>query len=310
MSVVHVACAARRDYLPHCASMLHSVLARGQVEGVEVHYLHGADVGDADLSLLARMVDEHGGHLNPLHVAPGRLTGLATRSFLPSAHWYRVFLPDLIPDVPRVVYLDADLIVLEPLEDLWNADLGSNYLAAVTNVLQLDHFGLTRAIGVAAENYFNSGVMVMDLEAMRRDGCTDAVLEWAVQAGDLVWPEQDALNVVLGDRRLRLHPRWNCMNSVLNFPWSAYVFGSAEVEEARRRPAIRHFEGPSANKPWHYLSDWDSQRLYLPHREQTPWPHVEWEGRTPATVLRRYVRSIRRRAFSALSRSGRCSRSG
>lgn len=299
MSTVHVACAARRDYLPHCASMVHSVLTQGEVGPVEVHYLHGTDVGHDELSSLARMIEENGGHLNSLNVPPERVTGLATRSFLPSAHWYRVFLPDLLPDVARVLYLDADLIVLEPLRDLWDTDLGGTYLAAVTNVLQLDHFGLTHALGVAPERYFNSGVMVMDLEAMRRDGCTDAVLDWAGQAGELTWPEQDALNVVLGEKRLPLHPRWNCMNSVLNFPWSVYVFGSAAVEEARSSPAIRHFEGPSANKPWHYLSDWDSQRLYLRHRDKTPWPQVDWEGRTPATVLRRYARSLRRRALSA-----------
>jgi len=93
------------------------------------------------------------------------------------------------------------------------------------------------------------------------------------------------------------------------------VFGAAAVEEARTRPAIRHFEGPSLNKPWHYLGDAAMQDAYMAFRRRTPWPEVDMEDRTPATRLIRrlpeqrrtpaYLRLLRlRRRFPRLATPG------
>jgi hypothetical protein len=84
------------------------------------------------------------------------------------------------------------------------------------------------------------------------------------------------------------------MNSVLHFPWSSYVFGAKATEEARATPAIRHFEGPTINKPWHLLSEAPLRERYFEHRKQTPWPRVRRTGVTPANVARRLARAMRR----------------
>jgi hypothetical protein len=76
------------------------------------------------------------------------------------------------------------------------------------------------------------------------------------------------------------------MNSIQAWDYAAEYFSEVELIEARRRPAIRHFEGPSFNKPWHLLCDLDSQREYRQHRKETPWPYVRRSGCTPINVLR------------------------
>jgi lipopolysaccharide biosynthesis glycosyltransferase len=114
---------------------------------------------------------------------------------------------------------------------------------------------------------------------MRRDDCTSRIEAFA-KGRPLLWPDQDALNVVLGDRRIALHPRWNCMNSVFQMPEARAVFGEGTVRDACRDPAIVHFEGPSLVKPWHYLSKHPYRRAYRRHRAATPWPSYELEGRT------------------------------
>jgi lipopolysaccharide biosynthesis glycosyltransferase len=98
--------------------------------------------------------------------------------------------------------------------------------------------------------------------------------------------------VILASRRLRLHPRWNLMNSILLFPWANDVFGASAVEEAKRNPAIRHFEGPSYAKPWHLLSEGQGRAEYFAYRRRTPWPRVRREGVTPANLVRRAVRGL------------------
>jgi lipopolysaccharide biosynthesis glycosyltransferase len=291
---LELACAARRDYVPHCAAMLHSVLSVAE-RPVRVHFLHGPDLRRSHFSRLERMVGSGGGEIRFLSVSPDRVAGLRTLDFLPASHWYRIFLPELLPEVGRVLYVDADAIAVDSLEGLWRTELGGNLLAAVTNVFQRDHAGHAQRIGLRDPGaYFNTGVMVLDLEGWRRERCTQALLEYARSAeARLGLPEQDAINIVLGDRRLPLHPRWNLMNSILLFPWAADVLGGEAVREAVENPAIRHFEGPSVNKPWHLLCEREDRELYRRHRRGTPWPRVRPAGITPGNVWRRLARVLR-----------------
>jgi lipopolysaccharide biosynthesis glycosyltransferase len=290
--VLHVACscAADGEYAPHSAAMLHSVLSHRGGHELNVHYLTGPGFPARSRDLLAEMVERERGSLSFLEVPDDLVAGLPTMEHAPSSLWYRVFLPELAPQLERVLYLDLDTIVVDSLAPLWDGtELGDRYLAAVTNVFMREHMGRSAAIGLSGDDvYFNSGVMLMNLALWRQDGCAAALREYALEHRErLGWADQDAMNILLGHRRLPLHPRWNCMNSVLDFPWAVDVFGAEAVEEARRRPAIRHFEGPSINKPWHYLCEREMRDLYFEHRRATPWPEVRLEGRTPRNMWRR-----------------------
>jgi lipopolysaccharide biosynthesis glycosyltransferase len=297
MSVLHVACAACRRYVPHSAAMLHSLLTHATEEGVQVHYLHGPDLPPGDRSRLSEMVERCGAMIAFVRVPDDRVSGLATTRSFPASIWYRTLLPELLPDLDRVLYLDSDTIVIESLGPLWASDLRDDYVGAVTNVFKANRAQRLSALGLAPEYaYFNTGVLLMNLAALRRDDSMEAVRGWARQHPDrLLWPEQDAMNVVLGSRRLALHPRWNCMNGLFRFPWSAEVFGEEAVAAARSEPAIRHFEGPRANKPWHYTCDLPMRDLYFRHRRETPWRRTRIEGRTPRNIARRLVRGVRGR---------------
>ena len=63
--------------------------------------------------------------------------------------WYRIFLPELLPDVDRVLYLDADTIAVDSLAPLWEIDLDDSYLGAVTNVFQANHVHRPAELGLA-----------------------------------------------------------------------------------------------------------------------------------------------------------------
>ena len=289
---IDVACAAEgREYVAHSAAMLHSLLAHHPRGTVRIHYMHGPDVPRRDERRLATMVEHEGGSISFLRIQDRELKGLPTRGFTRKATWYRVFLPELLPDLDKILYLDCDLIVCDSLAELFDTDLANNWVGAVTNVFQHNHLHRPAELGLEGpEVYFNAGVLLMNLREMRRDHCTEALLEYGRRnAAQLEWRDQDALNVVLGGRRLPLHPRWNCMNSVLLFPSAEEVFGADAVREARAGAAIRHFEGPDTNKPWHHLCEAELQELYLDHRRATPWPRQ-----------RRLRFSIRRKRMAAV----------
>ena len=270
---LHIACSTTREFLPHCATMVRSAAVANP--GATIHVLHGDDLSARSRSKLESMVDDEGAAARCHRVSHARLQGLPGAHPAPPSAWYRLLLPEIVDEAERVIYLDGDAIVLEALEELWRLDLGGALVGAVTNVLQDEvHEGHVRDIGVRdPSRYFNSGVLLMDLEALRAEVWSETAIDLATRmAAELSWYDQDVLNLTLGERRFELHPRWNCMNSLFFFPWSVDVFGERAHEEACASPAVRHFEGPGENKPWHPDCVRPMHELYGLHRSATPWP--------------------------------------
>ena len=294
MSPLHVSVAARGPYLRLSAVTLASALANGEGP-IHVHYLHPPEAPVDDLEALRAMVEAGAGAIDFHAIAPERVAELPTVSEFTSAMWYRILLPELLGDVDRVLYLDVDTLVLDSLRPLAELDLSGHLVAAVSNVFQHNHVGRPRELGIPPEQaYFNSGVLLMNLAEMRSTGAADAIVECAIDRGlDLEWPDQDALNLVLGPSRLAIEPRWNCMNSVMHFDSATEVLGEGPVREARADPAIRHFEGPGANKPWNPGCTDPLRGRWLEHLATTPWPDLRLGDDPSLGLLRRTLRRLR-----------------
>jgi lipopolysaccharide biosynthesis glycosyltransferase len=270
---IEIACAARRDYLPHAATMLASAAANAGGP-LRAHLLVGDDVEPEARDAVVAMGEHAGAEIVVVAVEAEEIAALKTTPTFPTAHWYRVLLPELLA-LPRVLYLDSDTLVLDSLLPLWRTELGDALLAAVTNVFPDEQAAarLTAGLGVELGAYFNSGVMLLDLEGLRTSGMPHRVIDYAATNHErLFLPEQDAMNAVLADRRLPLAPRWNAMVALERLGWSRELFGAEAVRAALDEPAIRHFEGSGPNKPWHPAADAGGRRLYAGFRARTPWP--------------------------------------
>jgi lipopolysaccharide biosynthesis glycosyltransferase len=294
--MIDVCCAAEGDYVVHSAAMLHSVVAESGPDKVRITYLHPPEFPFSARDPLREMVERGGGSISFVEVPDERCEGLPITGFTGKATWYRALAPELLPDKGRVLFLDCDLLALDSVDSVWETDVSDHFVAAVTNVFQLDHLHRPAELGLdMPQCYFNAGVLLMNLDLMRQERCTQALLEYGrANRRDLMFRDQDALNVVLAKRRLALHPRWNCMNSVMCFPWAVYVFGRKATEEACRNPGIRHFEGPGVNKPWHVLCEQPLRETYFQHRSQTPWPRVRLDGE-PRPLASRMAKQMKRR---------------
>jgi len=59
--------------------------------------------------------------------------GFSTRSFISTMTYARLLIPRLLPQLSRVLYLDADILVLGDLERLWKTDLNGALVGAVVD---------------------------------------------------------------------------------------------------------------------------------------------------------------------------------
>ncbi|MGH8528229.1 MAG: glycosyltransferase family 8 protein [Nevskiales bacterium] len=278
---LHVACAADAAFIPHCAAMLHSVCAQHTAARVHVHFLHDDSLPAVLRLQLGDFVNGIGAQWQAWRIEPQQAAAFPDHPRFGRLAWYRVLLPELLPQLDRVLYLDADMIVADRLDAIWELDLGDHALAAVTNPLYpemstafLGELGLP-----SIDNYFNSGMLLLNLTEWRRQNIVTAILKFVQDGVGLhTWPDQNALNAVLWRRRLALPPRWNALSVVFDLPPQLLPYRAEELVEARQNPAIIHFIGHY--KPWHYRCKHPFRELYFRHLRQTPWRDLPLEGHT------------------------------
>lgn len=279
--MIHIACATDRRFAADCAAMLSSLMESNRPGAITVHLMHDDSLADSDVDLLGAIVRGAGGSFHVIALTSEIAPDLARSQRFPIRAWYRVLLPELLPDLSRVLYLDVDVLVTATLEPLWETDLGGYPLGAVTSPLYpdmvprvLSYLGLPDA-----RSYFNSGVLLIDLDAWRAQGTSRSVFSFARSHPASIWPDQDALNGALHARRLRLQPRWNAMPGIWELPAHKLPYSVADVRAASAAPAIVHFLGP--HKPWHYRSRHPYRSEFFRHLERTHWRGRPIEGRSP-----------------------------
>jgi lipopolysaccharide biosynthesis glycosyltransferase len=251
--MAHVVIAADGPHLEHSIVPLRSALAHAGTTPMVVHLLHGDDLTHELAGRLAGAAQAAGGELALHRVGRDQLTGLPQYRQMTPANWYRYLVPVLLGDVDAALYLDVDTVVADDLAPLFATELGDHYLAAVDDVLPDWAEGRSLPRGIAlppGQRYFNAGVMLLNLAALREDEILPQLIAHARFNENRSWlPNQDTLNVVLGARRLVLGPRWNVTTHMLNNPESSgRAFGDHALSEAVAKPGIRHFTGDV--KPW------------------------------------------------------------
>ena len=197
--------------------------------------------------------------------------------------YHKLTLGEWLPsEVTRVIWLDADMLVLGNLARLWEADLGGHLALAAQDILVpyvSSRFGIAahRELGLNRQaRYFNVGVMLIDVARWRRDEVTARAFDYLRRYHERVFfLDQEALNVVLADQWEVLDPRWN---------WNPVIDRVSTYKRARDEmigdPWIIHFVGNL--KPWTYLGSSRHQMLYYQWLDQTAWrgwrPERSWRG--------------------------------
>ncbi len=130
------------------------------------------------------------------------------------AAYYRLFIASLFPEYDKVLYLDADIVVLGDISKLYETELGDNILAAVPDqyVKITEEFKnyTKNAIGVEPENYISSGVLVINLGEFRRNGIEEKFTHLLGEYDfDLLDPDQAYLNYLCRGKILFLPNGWN-----------------------------------------------------------------------------------------------------
>ena len=109
---------------------------------------------------------------------------------------FRVMLPKILGDLNRIIYLDADLLFNRDIQELWDIDINDYCLAAVPDLNVKKGYIWTyptRGKVIEKSKYFNSGVLYMNLENIRKKGDLHTqTIEYLKEHPESDLPDQDA----------------------------------------------------------------------------------------------------------------------
>lgn len=141
---------------------------------------------------------------------------LYTRNYFSNTTYYRLFIPELYPEYKKAIYIDSDTICLTDIANLYNIDMENNLIAGVPDgaIQAIDVFKdyVERVVGVSDyNNYFNAGIIVMNLEELRKYKFQDKFIYMLGKVRFEVAQDQDYMNRLCKGRVKLLDFSWNRM---------------------------------------------------------------------------------------------------
>lgn len=211
------------------------------------------------------------------------LDDIYPRFTLPEERLQLLNLQDILPDdVEKVIVLDHGLAVVEGLDLLWQSDLQGALAGACPHeggVLHARRLNFTPGTG-----YFDAGVMVLDLAAMRAMNVRSLYrAAFDALAPVVIRGAEDILNIAMRGRYRELPLNWNVTDRFYRRNTLEYRYAYADACKAAHDPAIVHFTGDA--KPWHRRCGHPLAFLYWQGLGATPWT------RTRAWIVGRAIRA-------------------
>lgn len=167
--------------------------------------------------------------------------------------YYRLLIPELIPEYDKVIYSDVDVIFRMDLSELYSLDLKENYLAATKDLgLNLSKDGVAYIQSMPElylGDYLQSGFIVINNKKILKDGLVQQFKSTAKRK--LKYQDQDTLNIVCHGKILYLSLEYNMTDysfyyALVERNRLQTLYNSEAIDNALTHGNL-HFNG---HKPW------------------------------------------------------------
>jgi len=287
---IHVVAGADDNYAMPLAVLMCSVLKNLNSETILYFYILDGGVSKDSRNRLINVFKNHGSKEN--HNLEWVKPDLSVVNNLPAnGKPPSIYLPLLIPDLlpsncKKAVFLDCDLILESNIQKLWDHTFDDAAIWAVRDVLiqtLSDPKGVATYKnygGTADSPYFNSGVILINLDYWRKEKITEKAIDYLLKNGDSMYHcDQEALNAIFIEKWKELDPRWNQQGCVF---WPQVLPESEFTESIMSRyhdlvnnPFIIHYLSPS--KPWDYKCMHPFVHRFLFYLKESGWfTRKEW----------------------------------
>ena len=238
MNKINIAFCINNGYVPQLLTVLTSVMKNTTRD---VH----AYIFSSDLDGISRaMITKLNSAFNKLHVSivpvnSDELNKLPRNiDYISAETYYRYLVADFLPDLSKILYMDADIIVNGDLGPLYDMDISDNYIAGAHDAYIADINHKPTIDFKGSDLYVNAGVLLMNLERIRADKMGQKWIDATTElANKIKFQDQDIINITCRGKIGELDSIYNyTSHNILTEP------------KKFRRAVIIHYTGK--NKPW------------------------------------------------------------
>ena len=261
---VAIAVAANDYFIPYCATFLKSMAEHSDSDKNYDILLLSQDVSDINVKNVKKMLSAWK-NISLRVLDPSVLIDQYTfhiEGHFSKETYYRLVLPELLPNYDKVLYLDSDMIAMDDVAKIYDENIDGYLLAAchdadtagLYNGYRKDKKEYTDKILKLKEpyQYFQAGVLLLNLEEFRKRYTTKQILDFAVSEK---WQllDQDILNKLCEGAVKYIDMSWNVMVDFAGIRINQIIalaprWLNEMYQEARKNPKIIHYAGPQ--KPW------------------------------------------------------------
>lgn len=211
-------------------------------------YVAHSSLTEEDFERIKSAVDPSRTRVHSVVVSAGILENAPVLKRITKETYYRLLMMDYLPEtVDRVLYIDPDTVVLRDIAPLYNIDFRGRTIAAAGHTkLFIEDLNHIRFRTGRQSRYFNAGVMMVNLEKMRRSITSEKVFDYVKKNKRwLFLADQDVLNGLFGNDMI---PVDEC---IYNLDEKTVIYNRRRVRNLKwveENAVIVHYNGKY--KPW------------------------------------------------------------
>ena len=281
-NTAHIVLGADDNYSLPLATTIFSILKNANSEAfLQFHILDGG-ITKKNVKKIEKVFNKHGNRqvMNWIHPDLSQLDELSTPGRPPSIY-LPILIPALLPEhCKKAVFLDCDMIIESDISKLTDIELdGAPIMAVRDYLIQIcsDREGIAnyKELGGSADSpYFNSGVMLLNIELWRKEKLTEKAIQYIQENKESIYHyDQGVLNALFIDQWGELDAKWNqqgCLFWPQVLKKTEYTGKLIEMyDELVHHPYIIHYLSPS--KPWHHKCMHPHANRFLYYLRESQW---------------------------------------
>ena len=191
----------------------------------------------------------------------------------------RLFAASFLDEtIEKVLYLDADSLILGSFKELWETNIENYYVAGVLDVGP-DY--VKTAVGLSKDvNYINAGVLLINLKKWRNEDVESKFIDFLEKNNMQVYNnDQGIINATLNDSILIVDPKFNLMSPFLEKDYDDVIkwnglknyYDKETIENAIKNPVFLHFVHFINGRPWFKDTKHPCKDLYLKYASETQY---------------------------------------
>ena len=256
--IIPIAICPDDNYFIHALGLAISILDNSNKDYFYKFYFCHRNIQNKNLKIIKKNIERYKNSSVSFIDFTQETEKFQTVSYVNSKSMFdRIFLSDVVKE-DKLIYLDCDMICVGDLSELFKESIQDKYLGVVqdrwvedlankkssqyietlekSGVYKNWNYFLLNFLGLEnVTDYFNSGMLLMNLKKIREDRIKEKLIDFIIKNQPTPMPDQDALNFVCKDRVEYLSPRFNfVLSTIKSFPNDKYVL------QAIRNPIIIH----------------------------------------------------------------------